>query len=179
MLRCLYWITLLIATLIHGINADKSKNIHIYLCYNRAYVWLLCSLFVWWWEKFQPYVSFVLLLWTWRDAESVELMTMNCLIRNSFLHQLQFPPVPHSNALISLPPAPWVVLCPAENRAAQEASAFHEEHEACSAFVTSACVCSCWNNFNCKNTCRNEKSALSAMEKSWKVPICPCYIQWI
>lgn len=104
---------------------------------------LLCSLFVCWWGKFQPYVSFVLLLWTWRDVESVELMTMNCLIRNSFLYQLQFPPVPHSNALISLPPAPWVVLCPAENRAAQEASAFHEEHEACSLcyFGTAGTLC--------------------------------------
>ncbi|KAL1264502.1 hypothetical protein QQF64_004857 [Cirrhinus molitorella] len=27
MLRCLYWITLLIATLIHGINADKSSGL--------------------------------------------------------------------------------------------------------------------------------------------------------
>lgn len=108
-------------------------------------------------ESSNLYVSFVLLLWTWRDVESVELMTMNCLIRNSFLYQLQFPPVPHSNALISLPPAPWDVLCPAENSAAQDASAFREEHDACSAFVTLACACYFWNSFNCKNTRRNEK----------------------
>lgn len=168
MMRCIYWITLLIATLINGINADKSKNIHIYLLNVFMLTYSLCvtsPLYILCPKNVPNFVSFVLLLWTWKVVESVELMTMNCLIRNSFLYQLQFPPVPHSNALISLPPAPWVVLCPAENSATQEASAFHEEHEACSVFVTLACVCYCWNRFNCKNTRRKDKSALSAVEK--------------
>jgi len=30
-LRCIYWITLFVATLINGMNADTSKIIHIYL----------------------------------------------------------------------------------------------------------------------------------------------------
>jgi len=74
-----------------------------------------------WWPKKVPNICLIcpLAIRTWEDVESVELMTMSCLIRNSFLYQLQFPPVPHSNALISLPPTPWVVLCPAENSATQ------------------------------------------------------------
>lgn len=56
----------------------------------------------------------------------MELMPMRCLVRNNFLYPLQFPPVPHSNALISLPPAPWAVLCPTENKRLQVSTMSHQ-----------------------------------------------------
>lgn len=69
-------------------------------------------------------------LWTWTDVE----LDLNWFIRNNILYQLQFPPVPHSYALISLPRAPRATLYPIENPTVQEASDYH--HQICSAFVT-------------------------------------------